>query len=258
MVDDFKPSKRQTAILELVDSDGFVATEALVSHFQVTPQTIRRDLNELDAQGLLSRFHGGAGQAKSGINAPYQDRLRIDVAAKRQIAGLVATLIPDGASLFLNNGTTTETVAHALLEHQNLRVVTNNINIASILSRNPGFEIFVSGGRVRNQDGGVLGMASVEFLQQFRLDFGIFGVSGIDEEGAMLEFDIEEVRTSRAILQNAKRTIVVADSHKFGRRAMNRIGSLSEVTTLVTDRAPVGVFATMIDSAGIDLRVAAS
>ena len=234
-----KISKRQTAILDMVAENGFVATEALVSHFDVTPQTIRRDLNELDSKGLLTRFHGGAGQAKSGENAPYPDRLKTDVEGKRKIAELTASLIPDGASLFLNIGTTTEAVAEALLRRENLNVVTNNINVAKILCRNPSFQVIIAGGRVRNSDGGITGLASAEFISQFRMDFGIIGISGIDEDGNLLDFDLEEVKTARAILAGSQQVILVADQHKFGRRAMNRMGHISELDMLVTD-APVG------------------
>jgi len=110
----FVPSKRQASILDMVDEFGFVATEAMVTEFSVTPQTIRRDLNELNEHGLLTRFHGGAGQAKSAENPPYQDRLQTGVEAKRKIAAATAALIPNGASIFLSTGTTIEAIAEAL------------------------------------------------------------------------------------------------------------------------------------------------
>jgi DeoR family glycerol-3-phosphate regulon repressor len=233
----FKPSKRQKAILDMVSERGFVATESMVTTFNVTPQTIRRDLNELKAHGLLTRFHGGAGQADSVENRPYKDRLKSGVDAKRKIAELTASLVPDGASLFLNVGTTTEFVAQALLGHENLHVVTNNINVAQILSHNSSFKIMIAGGEVRNQDGAIIGSSSVDFVNEFRLDIGIVGIGGVDETGVLLDFDHQEVKTARTILRNSRKTILVADQDKFGRPAMNRMGHLEDLDILVTDRA---------------------
>lgn len=252
----FKPSKRQSAILNMVAQDGFVATEAMVAEFGVTPQTIRRDLNELGREGLLTRFHGGAGQAKSGENLPYADRLRSGVQAKQKIAEMTASLIPDGSSLFLNTGTTTEAIAQALLGHQNLHIVTNNINVARYLSQNESFQIMLAGGQVRNHDGGVTGAGAAEFVDSFRMDIGILGVSGIDEDGSLLEFDPAEIRSAQSVLRNSRKVILVADKHKFGRRAMNRMGDLSDVDMLVTDASLDSNFANVCVKAGVEILVA--
>jgi len=252
----FSLSKRQHAILEMVEINGFVATEAMVSEFNVTPQTIRRDLNELNAQGLLTRFHGGAGQARSAENRPYKDRLQTGVEAKRQIAELTASLVPNGASLFLNIGTTTEAVADALLGHENLHVVTNNINVAHILSQNESFQIMIAGGQVRNHDGGIIGLTSTDFVNEFRMDIGVVGISGIDEDGALLDFDHQEVKTARTILENSRKVILVADQHKFGRRAINRMGHLSDLDVLVTDSPLIAPFDKICETANIDIHIA--
>lgn len=252
----FEPSKRQKAILDMVSERGFVATEAMVTEFEVTPQTIRRDLNELNANGLLTRFHGGAGQPHSVENRPYKDRLKSGVDAKRKIAQLTASLVPDGASLFLNIGTTTEFVAQALLSHENLHVVTNNINVAQILSHNNSFKIMIAGGEVRNQDGAIIGASSVDFVNDFRLDIGIVGIGGIDEAGVLLDFDHQEVKTARTILDNSRKTILVADQHKFGRPAMNRMGHLEDLDALVTDHGLSNHYQSVCDKAGVKVYIA--
>ena len=251
-------SERQQAILDMVETHGFVATEAMVSKFNVTPQTIRRDLNTLNALNLLTRFHGGAGQSRSAENRPYKDRLQTGVEAKRQIAELTASLVPNGSSLFLNIGTTTEAVAHALLGHENLHIVTNNINVAQILSQNESFQIMISGGQVRNHDGGIIGLTSTDFVNNFRMDIGIVGISGIDNDGALLDFDYQEVKTARQILKNSFKTILVADHHKFGRRAMNRMGHLSDLDILVTDSALPEAYSDLCKAAQIDIHIAGS
>ena len=222
----------------MVDEFGFVATEAMVTEFNVTPQTIRRDLNELSDHGLLSRFHGGAGQVKSAENPPYEDRLQTGVEAKRKIAAATAALIPNGASIFLSTGTTIEAIAEALLGHEKLHVFTNNLHVARILTRNESFQIIVSCGQVRHSDGGIIGSSSDDFIGDFRMDVGIVGISGVDEDGSLLEYDPQEVKTAKTILCNSQKVIMVADRHKFGRRAMNRVGHIRDLDVIVSDGDP--------------------
>jgi DeoR family transcriptional regulator, glycerol-3-phosphate regulon repressor len=249
-------TNRQKAILALVEARGFVATEQLVEHFGVTPQTIRRDINILCELNKLQRFHGGASRATSVENEPYEDRRRSYSPAKQKIAAEVAAHIRDGSSLFLNIGTTTEAVARALQNHRHLRIVTNNLNVASILASNDTFEIMIAGGRLRQRDGGIIGPATIDFVKQFRLDFGIIGVSGIDEEGALLDFDFEETKTAEAIIVNSRETILVTDHTKFGRRAMSRIGHLRDIDRLFTDILPPEPYAQLLQTCDVIVKIA--
>ena len=164
---------RQQQVLDLVHQRGFMSIEALAEHFSVTPQTIRRDINQLCDRELLRRYHGGAGHPSSVENTAYQTRQVQFLEAKRQIAQLTARHIPNDASLFINIGTTTEEVAKALLRHRGLRVITNNLHVASILSQNDEFEVIIARGVARSRDRGVVGETVIDFLGQFKVDFGI-------------------------------------------------------------------------------------
>ncbi len=248
-------SQRQEAILALVKNQGFVATEQLVEHFNVTPQTIRRDINILCDFALLQRFHGGAGQPTSVENEPYDKRLQAFADAKHDIGAQVAAHIPNGSSLFLNIGTTTEMVAQALIHHKDLRIVTNNLHVAMIFSKNDNFEVMIAGGQLRNRDGGIIGPATTDFIRQFRLDFGIIGVSGINEQGDLLDFDYQETRNAQAIIANSHETILVADHSKFGRRAMTRFGHLSEINWLYTDEAPPEAYRKILAENDVSIKV---
>ncbi|USD67638.1 DeoR/GlpR family transcriptional regulator [Vibrio sp. SCSIO 43136] len=234
-----KITKRQQAIIELVQTNGQISTDELVEHFNVSPQTIRRDLNDLAQNNKLRRSHGGASTITSAENTPYQSRQDHSSLEKAQIAKTLVKHIPDGATLFIDIGTTPEAIARALLEnHQQLRIVTNNINAATILMSNPDFKVILAGGEVRNRDGGVTGEATVDFIEQFRLDFGILGISGIDGDGSLLDFDYHEVRVKRAIIENSRSVLLGVDHTKFGRSAMVKLGNLSEVDLVITDAAP--------------------
>ena len=204
----------------------------------MTPQTIRRDINTLSEAGVIHRYHGGAGMASSTENVDYTERKIFCLKEKQQIARLVASHIPDHASLFINIGTTTEEIARALGKHQRMRVITNNLNVASILSGNDNFEIIVAGGLVRARDCGIIGPLTIDFIQQFRVDYGIIGISGIDADGTLLDFDYREVRASRAIIDNSRHVFLAADHTKFGRNGMVRLGNIREVDALFTDRQP--------------------
>ena len=229
---------RHRKIIELVKSLGFVSIESLSRNFSVSPQTIRRDINELTEAGQLSRHHGGAGLPSSVENVAYTARKVMCLPEKRRIARLLATHIPDNASLFIDIGTTTEEVANALIHHNGLRIITNNLNAASILSENENFEVIVAGGVVRTRDRGITGKTTIDFVQQFKVDFGVISVSGIDSDGCLLDFDYQEVRVGQTIIANSRKIFLVADHTKFGREAMVRLCSIREIDALFTDKRP--------------------
>lgn len=229
---------RQNDILAAARTAGRVEVETLAASFEVTPQTIRRDLNQLCERGLLARVYGGAVPANSVSNFGYEERRHLAAEGKRRIGTATAALIPENCSLIINLGTTTEQVARALYDHQNIVVVTNNINVINILSGSPKKELILAGGFVRQADGGVVGEAAVEFIRQFKVDYAVIGASALDEDGAILDFDDREVSVARAIIENARKTILVADHAKFERSAPFRICDVARIHVFVTDREP--------------------
>ncbi|TKW66920.1 MAG: DeoR/GlpR transcriptional regulator [Paracoccus denitrificans] len=230
-------SIRQNEIVELARAEGRVAVEDLAQRFDVTLQTIRRDLGDLAEAGLVDRVHGGAVARMGMVNLGYEARRRLHADAKAAIGAACAAAIPENSSLILNLGTTTEAVAQALIHHSNITVITNNMNVANILTANPGCEIMVAGGALRRSDGGLVGELATQFIEQFKVDYAIIGTSALDLDGDMLDYDLAEVRVSRAILQQARQRFLVSDHSKLARSAPARIASLSEIDTFFTDRA---------------------
>lgn len=245
---------RHLEIIGMVKRNGFLATEELSRLLKVTVQTVRRDINELCEKGFLRRYHGGAGLASSTENVDYTTRQVLNREAKIRIAKMAASFIPDNASLFINIGTTTEEVAKALQGHKKLRVITNNLNVAGLLCGNAEFEVIVSGGVVRG-DRGVIGESTIDFVRQFKVDYGIIGISGIDEDGTLLDFDYREVRVAQAIIENARRVLLVADYTKFSCNPMVRLGPISEIDALFTDRQPPETVREVLDKASVVLHV---
>jgi DeoR family transcriptional regulator, glycerol-3-phosphate regulon repressor len=246
-------SPRHSEIVQLAKDNGRVLVDDLAAHFSVTPQTIRKDLNDLCDQRLLSRVHGGA-LFPSGIeNMEYEARRKIAADEKDAIGRAAARLIPDNASLFINIGTTTEAVSKALLDHQGLMVITNNINVANRMRVYPAIEVVIASGVVRGSDGGIVGEAAVDFIRQFKVDYAVIGASAIDQDGALLDFDFREVKVAQAIIANARHVILVADKTKFERTAPVRIGHLSQVDTFITDHCDVAAIRSICENAEVRL-----
>jgi len=231
-------SPRQSDIVDLAKAEGRVSVEGLADRFSVTPQTIRKDLNDLCERGVLQRYHGGAILASGTANLGYEARRKLATDEKRRIGLKAASLIPDSSSLLINIGTTTEQVAAALRSKHGLLVITNNMNVANILQGYEQIEIIVAGGVVRHLDGGVVGEAAVDFIRQFKVDYAVIGTSAIDEDGTLLDFDYREVKVAQAIMNCARKSILVADRMKFERTAPVRIGHISQLDYFVTDTEP--------------------
>lgn len=248
--------ERQKKIISLVQGQGYASIEDLAQEFDVTSQTIRRDMKNLCDLGLLKRYHGGAAPGSSVQNLPYTARQTLCTDEKLRIARLIASHIPDNASIFINIGTSTEAVARELLNHSGLRVVTNNLHVAMIMSENPDFEIIVAGGILRNRDLGITGEATVEFFSNFRADYGIIGISGIDFDGSLLDFDYHEVSVTKAIMKNARKVFMIADHTKFGRSAMVKLGGISEISAVFTDKELPKNFTRMLNDSGVEIFVA--
>jgi DeoR family glycerol-3-phosphate regulon repressor len=249
---------RQAEIMAIARHNIRVDVDELAAHFTVTPQTIRKDLNDLCDQRLLTRIHGGA-LFPSGIeNMEYEARRKIAADEKEAIGLAAARLIPDHASLFINIGTTTEAVSKALLDHDGLMVITNNINVANRMRVYPSIEVVIAGGVVRGSDGGIVGEAAVDFIKQFKVDYAVIGASAIDHDGALLDFDFREVKVAQAIIANARHVILVADATKFERTAPVRIGHLSQVDTFITDRCEFPAIRNICRDSEVDLIEAAS
>lgn len=226
---------RQADIVTLARDTGRLDVEVLAAHFGVTPQTIRKDLNELCDHGVLQRYHGGAMLPSSVTNLAYEARRQLATDAKRRIGFKAAQLIPNDCSLLINIGTTTEQVATALRGHRGLMVITNNLNVVNILQGYAEIEVIVAGGVLRHSDGGIVGEPAVDFLRQFKVDYAVIGTSGIDEDGTLLDYDYREVEVSRKIVETSRHAILVADALKIGRSAPVRIGHISQIDHFVTD-----------------------
>ncbi len=244
---------RAKAIIEMVRTGGFMTIDALAEHFGVTPQTIRRDVNQLSERGLLRRLHGGVGLPPLGENLAYPARQVLNLEAKQRIARCLARDIPNGASLFFGIGTTPEQCALALLDHANLKVMTNNLNVAMIFCRNAGCEVTIAGGRLRNLDRDVVASEAHGFFPRYSVDIGIFGVGAVADDGTLLDFTPDEVAMRSSLMRHCRQRLLVLDHSKFGREATVRGGDISEAHAVYTDHAVPEDIAVRLRAAGVRL-----
>ena len=250
---------RQLKLLDVVRTHGSVTVEALADELGVTLQTVRRDVQKLADHGLLARFHGGARVPSSTTeNIAHQQRISLNAAGKAAIARAVARRVPNDCSLLINIGTTTEAIARELLHHKGLRVITNNLNVAAILSPNPACEVIVTGGVVRARDLGIIGEPALEFIRQFKVDIGLIGISGIEADGSLRDFDYREVKVAQTIIEHSREVWLAADHGKFHRPAMVELATLSQIDRLFTDQPPPEPFPKLLEEADVRCEVAAA
>jgi len=251
------PNPRQLTLLAVVQAQGSVTVEQLADQLGVTLQTVRRDVQRLADEGLLARFHGGVRVRSSTVeNIAHQQRENLNAEGKSRIARAVAAAVPNDCSLILNIGTTTEAIARALLHHTGLRVITNNLNVATILSANSRSEVIVVGGVVRGRDRGIVGEAAVDFIRRFKVDIALIGISGIEADGTLRDYDYREVKVSQTIIAHAREVWLAADVSKFDRPAMVEVATLSQIDRLFTDAAPPEPFPALLTEAHVRYDIA--
>lgn len=246
--------ERQAQIAEIVRNQGHAKVDQLAERFQVSPQTIRKDINAMCEKGLLRRVHGGVEMTR--VNADHYELRRVlNLTAKRRIGQTAAQLIPNNARVAISIGTTPELVVESLGEHQGLRLFSNNLRVALTAHRFDGAEVSIPGGRLRRSEADIVGPSAVAFFEGYRFDIGLFGVAAVDEDGALLDLSEEDVHSREAISRNAQTRILVLDATKFGRKAHVCSGHVTEVDYVVCDtRPPMGICDMLVD-AGVTLLV---
>ncbi|MDX6752592.1 DeoR/GlpR family DNA-binding transcription regulator [Geminicoccaceae bacterium 1502E] len=251
-------SRRQEKILNILAQRGYVTVDELVTAFGVTPQTLRRDLQELAGLGLLRRHHGSASANISTSNVAYGERHVEMEAEKASIGRAAAELVQPGNSLFLTPGTTVDALARAIAARRpsGLKVITNSTVVASILDECPDIAIHVTGGRWMRHNRSMSGAATVAQVGDYRCDLCLTSIGGIAPDGTLLEYRDDDVVVGRAMLANARHTVLLADHTKFSRIATCRLGHLRDVGTFVTDRRPAAPAMRVIRESGCSLIVA--
>lgn len=253
---DVAPRERRERILETLRQSGVISIEHIIGRFGVSPATARRDLRLLERQGLALRRHGGAATPESSLyEASYLERERTSITHKRSIALAASELIHDAQTIALTGGTTTTAVARALRGRE-LVIVTNAVNIAMELAREPRIRVHLTGGRLVGASYELVGSAAVQALEGLNVDVAFIGVNGVSVERGLTTNNEEEAEVNRAMVDVARRVIVVADHSKLGRATLVQICPLDAAHVLITDREARVRDVEAIRQAGIEVVVA--
>jgi len=249
-------SQREREILELLHDSGSGRLRDLSQRLNVSEETIRRNVRRLEVQGLVTKVHGGVHLKDWGPEASFAQRFTQNPAAKRRIARRLAALIHDGASLFLDIGSTTAHVAEALRAHRDLLVVTNSLAVAQTLAARNGNRVFMAGGELRSHDGGSFGAEALAFVRQFQVRHAVLSAAAVNARAGFMLHDLREAEFSRAIIEQADEAIICADATKFGLVAPIRITDPAAIRRLVTDALPPADLAEALAAAGVEVLIA--
>ncbi|WP_034945120.1 DeoR/GlpR family DNA-binding transcription regulator [Erwinia oleae] len=233
-------AQRRARIIEMMSEKGYLNAAGLSEIFGVDSSTIRRDLSLLEKSGKIMRTHGGllpvAGS--NGSDTPYNVRLQMNAAAKKTIARYAASLVQDGQTLILDNGSSVWELAVALKDKKNLTVVTNDVYTAIALGNHAGITVHVAGGLMLNQVYTLVGQETVDKINSMHVDWAFLGAEGVHFENGLTNINTVEIPVKQAMIRAAEKTVVLADSSKIGYRALAHVCSLEEIDTIITEEAP--------------------
>lgn len=246
--------ERLRAIQRAVEAQGRARVADLARRFGVAEMTIRRDLAELGAHGLVQRIHGGALRPEfHPVEPRVLDRMRREAGAKRRIARAVARLIRDGETVFLGSGSTTQAIAEALVGRSRLSVVTNAMTVAGTLAAAPDTTVVVVGGFLRHSELSLIGHLAEASVRDIAVSKVIMGIAGIHPEHGLTSEHLQELVTDRAIMCMSDTVIIAADHTKFGRVAASRTAPVTAATTIVTDTEAPAEMVAAIQALGVQV-----
>lgn len=251
------PARRRSEVLKLAKERGSITVADLAQQFAMSADTIRRDLDYLENRGLLMRTHGGAVPVDGFIDrgTPLTARLSSRVAEKSRIARAAAGLIVDGETLLVNGGSTTRAFVAELGGRRNLTIVTNNLDVPASVPPNSAREVYLLGGHVQHELQVTIGAVGFPDAGPISADTAVLGVGGISTRGLSTTL-LEEASMIRAMMDSARRVVVVADHAKFGASVFAHIATLERAHVLVTDAAPPPNLAAMLADGGVEVLVA--
>ncbi len=231
--------ERRNAILSKLALEGKVLVSDLSREFGVTEETIRRDLEKLDNDGLAHKTHGGAVKTDNmNLDLPFQVRKQKNVEAKQKIASIIAEMIEDGAHIMLDSSTTALAVIKHIINRKNITVITNSIEILIELCNKPDWTVISTGGTLKEGGLSLVGYQAERTISNFHVDMAICSCKGIDCEIGITDSNEREAVIKNIIFDSAKKKILAVDATKFDCISFVKVCGISSVDTVVTDSEP--------------------
>lgn len=249
-------SKRHRAILTLLQQDGTVTISDLARRLDVSLETVRRDIKPLAREGAIVKMHGAISLPSMSGEAPFEKRMRENSEAKKAIAMAMAATVRDGDSIMLDTGTTTSFLARELLGHRRLTVITNSSDIARTLSTINDNRVYMAGGELRSDNGAAFGVSAIDFVSRFSVTHSVISTGAVDGVAGIMDFDLEEAEFARMVISRGRRSVAITDHSKFGRQGLVRVCAFSDLTEIVTEKAPPADIAEALDRSSVTLTLA--
>ncbi|EPK9176606.1 MULTISPECIES: DeoR/GlpR family DNA-binding transcription regulator [Enterobacterales] len=244
---------RLDEIQRILSHEKRVRVSELADKFVVAEETIRRDLRYLEERGVLRRVHGGAILPVASEEQPLQIRSRIKPRAKIRIGELASGLIEEGMALFLDTGTSTLALAQQLKRFSGLKIITNSMDIAVLLTQQSENAVTLTPGRVRRIDNALIGPHTLEFARQFHYDIAFMGIGAVDRENGFMDYEEPEALLRRVLSTHCRQSVILADEGKFGLRTYVKTLPFSAVNTLVTNALPSADFVASLENEHVNI-----
>lgn len=242
---------RHQEIMSVLHEAGRVEVVKIAAVLDVSEETIRRDMKVLEQQGLLRRIYGGAVPPRLDQDRPLLERGKLNSREKAKVGKLAQPLVRDGMSLFIDSGTTTLALARRLTG-RNITVTTNSINVALALGSGP-TRVNLTPGALRPKDNALVGYETVAYARRFFFDIAFMGISAVDIDHGWMDYEEHESVLRRTLKGQARKSVLLVDSRKFGRQANLYTFGLGDVLTVITDQLPPQPFMEAFEKHDIDL-----
>jgi DeoR family glycerol-3-phosphate regulon repressor len=249
-------SARLAKLLSLLEERPIWSVAELAVRFDVSDETVRRDVRQLEKLGRAQKTHGGVSVPSNLIEAPYRVRLRESAEAKQRIGRRAAGFVSAGMTLLLDSGTTSFWMARALAGVRNLTIITNSMEIAAEVLGRPGYRLLLAGGVINSDYRAAFGAEPAAFCRRFVPDLTVLSMGAVDAVRGFLDYDADEAAFKRSLVERAQRVMVLADRTKFDKPGFIQVAEYGEVHDLVTDRAPPAATAAAAMAAGTSLYLA--
>jgi DeoR/GlpR family transcriptional regulator of sugar metabolism len=245
-------TQRKKTILEMLEKEGQVLAAPLAASFGVSEDTIRRDLRELAAEGLLQRVHGGALPASSAV-VPFAERRTLESSGKRAIGKAAAAMIEPGQIVIIDGGTTSAELIKQIPQSLKATVVTHSPTVAVALVDHPSIEVIMIGGRLYKHSIVNVGAAAIEAMSHIHADLYFMGVTGVHAAAGLSTGDLEEAYVKRALAARAAETVVLASMDKLNSASAYAIGDITLAQSIVVERQTDAAFIDALETAGVSV-----
>ncbi|GAA6376879.1 rhamnose catabolism operon transcriptional regulator RhaR [Firmicutes bacterium i23-0019-B6] len=245
--------ERRNAILEKLQAERRVVVSELSQIYKVSEETIRRDLEKLENDGFVIKSYGGAViNENANVDLPFNIRKKRNVISKQKIAEVISSRIKDGTSIMLDASSTAVYIAKALKERKNLTLITNSIEILIEMFDTPNVNVLSTGGAMREGSFALVGPQTDKMLKSYHVDIAIVSAKGFDLETGMTDTEELHANNKKTMLHAGREKVLAVDSSKFGKTAFTEIGTLEDISMVVTDAKPDEVWLQAFKEYGIE------